>query len=236
MLIYIDVETTGLEANDRVCAIGLIVFDETVLCYKELIKAPKKVRSEACALHHITDEMLKDKKDFENSSIKTVLQKYNNTETILVGHNISFDLSMLKKEGFVFVGSIIDTLKCTRALIEECEQFSLQYLRYELKLYRDEKKLADELGVELQAHEVLSDALHVKLLHHYLNEMADDEKLQELSTNPVLLQKLNFGKYKGQFIEEIVINDNAYLQWLLKSVETLDEDMRYSIEYHMKML
>ncbi len=236
MLIYIDVETTGLEQNDRLCAVGLILFDEEVITYQELIKPPKKMRPEASAINHITDEMLKKKKSFEDSKINEILEKYNRTETTFIGHNIAFDIAMLKKEGFVFQGAFIDTLKCTRALIQECEQFSLQYLRYELKLYKDEKKVADELTIELQAHEVLSDALHVRLLHCYLNDMAGDEKLQELSSHPVLIQKLSFGKYKGRFIEEIAMNDGAYLSWVLSSVESLDEDMRYSIEYYTKML
>ena len=236
MLIYIDVETTGLDQNDRICAVGLIVLDEEILVYKELIKPPKKMRPEASAINHITDEMLKEKKSFENSQIKEILGKYNTLDTTFVGHNIAFDIAMLKYEGFIFRGAFIDTLKCTRALIQECEQFSLQYLRYELKLYKNEKKVADELGIELCAHEVLSDALHTRLLHSYLNDMADDEKLQELSSHPVLIQKLSFGKYKGRFIEEIAMNDGAYLSWVLSSVESLDEDMRYSIEYYMKML
>ncbi|MDD2358102.1 MAG: exonuclease domain-containing protein [Thiovulaceae bacterium] len=236
MLIYIDIETTGLEQNDRICAIGLIVFDEKVLVYKELIKPQKKMRSEASAVNHITDEMLKEKKSFENSQIKEILEKYNRPDMTFVGHNIAFDIAMLKYEGFIFHGAFIDTLKCTRALIQECEQFSLQYLRYELKLYKNEKKVADEFGIELCAHEVLSDALHARLLHSYLNDIANDEKLQQLSSRPALLQKLSFGKYKGRFIEEIVMNDIAYLSWMLSSVESLDEDMRYSIEYYMKML
>ncbi len=198
------------------------------------MKPPKKVRSEASALHHITNEMLLEKKDFAHSAIKTILEKYNNAKSVFVGHNIGFDLVMLQKEGFIFQGSSIDTLKCSRALIPECEQFSLQYLRYELKLYRDEKKLADQLGI--QADALLSDALYTRLLHQYLLEMADDTKLLALSSQPVLLQKLNFGKYKGYFLEEIAMNDRNYLLWLLKSAETLDEDLRYSILYHMKML
>lgn len=234
MLIYLDIETTGLEQNDRICSIGLIVFDEKVEIYKELIKPPKKMRPEASAINHITDELLKEKKSFETSQIKEVLEKYNRVETTFVGHNIVFDLLMLEKEGYIFRGVFIDTLKCTRALIQECEQFSLQYLRYELKLYKDEKRLAEELGIDLIAHQVLSDALHVRLLHSYLNDIADDEKLKKLSTQPVLLQKLNFGKYKGRFIEEIAMNDGVYLAWVLSSVETLDADMRYSIEYHTK--
>ncbi|MBU0633157.1 3'-5' exonuclease [bacterium] len=237
MLIYIDIQTTGLEENDRICCIGLILYDkETISTHKELIKPPKKIRPEASALNHITNEMLQDAKEFEDSEIKDILQKYNDYDTTLVGHNVVFALQMLKKEGFIFNGAIIDTLKCSRSLIPECEQFALQFLRYELRVYQDEKQLSDELGIELRAHEVLSDALHVRLLHIYLNELADDERLQELSVNPVLIQKLNFGKYKGRFIEEIVMNDMSYLTWLLNGMDTLDEDLRYSIEYYMKML
>lgn len=237
MLIYIDVETTGLEENDRICSIGLIIYDkDATSAHKELIKPPKKIGPEASAVNHITNEMLHDAKEFEHSEIKNILENNNDYDTILIGHNVVFTLQMLKKEGFIFNGAIIDTLKCTRSLIPECEQFSLQFLRYELRLYRDEKRLSDELRIELKAHEVLSDALHVRLLHSYLKELADDERLQELSVNPVLIQKLNFGKYKGRFIEEIVMNDINYLNWLLNGMDALDEDLRYSIEYYMKML
>ena len=219
MLIYLDVETTGLEQNDRICSIGMILYDgENILTHKELIKPPKKVRPEASAVNHITNEMLKDAKDFENSEAKRILEKYNDYDTLFAGHNIIFDIEILKREGFVYRGAVLDTLKCSRALIPECEQFSLQFLRYELKLYKEERKLSSELSIELRAHDVLSDALHVRLLHDYLHEMADDETLQELSVNPVLLQKLNFGKYKGRFIEEIAANDINYLNWVLSSM------------------
>ena len=235
MLIYLDLETTGLEQNDRLCSAGIILYQDTeVTTLYELIKPPKKISPAASAVHHITNEMIKDAQCFEDSQTKKILELYNYGDTIIVGHNVAFDLQMLQKEGYVFEGLVIDTLKCSRALMPECEQFSLQFLRYDLKLYKEELSLASELGIPLQAHHALCDALHVRLLHLYLNSLAEDEKLLHVSVNPVLIQKLNFGKYKGRYIEEIAMIDSAYLQWL--TTQSSDEDLLYSIEYNLKML
>ena len=233
VLIYLDLETTGLEEADRICSLGLIVTaDDTVQPYEALIKPARKIRPEAMAVHHITNEMVKSAPIFGESEIATVLEQYNTIDNVLVAHNISFDLSMLAKEGFVWKGGVVDTLKCSRHLIEEIDRFSLQFLRYELGLYRSEEREADALGVTLNAHSALSDAVHVRLLHHYLNDMADDEKLMELTTEPALIKKLVFGKYKDQFIEEVAMNDAGYLRWMLD--QQIDEDLEYSIKHYLQ--
>jgi DNA polymerase-3 subunit epsilon/exodeoxyribonuclease X len=234
VLVYINLKSTGFEANDRVCGMGLLLCQEEIQYHSELIKAPKKLRPEASAIHHITDEMLKEKHAFKESFSVQLLEKYNNSDNIFIGHDMKFIATMLEKEGFVIHAGVIDTLKCARAMIEECEQFSLQYLRYELKLYRDETTLAKKLDIDTS--NTLSDVLHVRLLHTYLNDLASDEKLLNISVNPVLLQKLNFGKYKGSYIEEIVMNDRAYIMWLINNLDTIDEDLLYSIQHYLKLL
>ena len=232
MLIYLDLETTGLEEEDRLCALGIIVVEtNTTKCYESYVKASRKVRAEAMAVHHITNEMLVDAPDFEKSEVFEVLKRYNNTETILLGHNINFDIAMLAKEGFVWQGGIIDTLKCARHLIDEIDRFSLQYLRYELRLYAKEVVEAKKLDITLRAHTALSDALHVKLLHEYLQESADDERLMELTLTPALIKKFLFGKHKNSYIEEVAMKDKSYLQWLLK--QEIDEDLSYSIQHYL---
>ncbi len=235
MLIYFDLETTGLEKNDRICAVGCIADDEgTVTTQSELIKPPKKIRPDAMAVHHLTNEMVKEAPPFQKSSLIKWLEKHNNTDNVLVSHNIEFDLMMLQKEGFVWQGGVIDTLKCTKHLIREIDRFALQYLRYELGLYKTEREGAEKLGISLQAHSALSDAFHVMLLHHYLRDMANDEELQELSLQQALVNKLNFGKYKGQFIEEVALRDPGYLEWMLNNMFDMDSDLRYSVKYYMK--
>ncbi len=228
MLVFLDTETTGLETQDRICSIGMICDNDV---HYELIKSPRKIRPEASAIHHITNEMLNDKKVFKKSKSYQLLEKYNMLDTILVGHNIPFDLKMLQKEGLIWKGGVIDTLKCSRHLIGECEQFSLQYLGYDLQLYKHEKS---NLNITPQAHHALSDALHVKLLYEYLLDMASQKELEKLTMQAVLISKFTFGKYKGRYIEEIAMNDTSYLHWMLNNMLDMDEDLRYSINYYLE--
>ena len=233
MLIYLDLETTGLEARDRICALGLLLDDgSNITAHEELVKPDCKISSEAMAVHHITNEMLQDALGIETSKIMALLAEYNNTDNILVAHNINFDLAMLAKEGFDWKGGLIDTMKCSKHLIEEIDRFSLQYLRYELGLYKKEQEDAAALGIRVSAHDALSDAFQTRRLHHYLKEMVDDNTLMMLTTEPVLIKKLNFGKYKGHYLEEIAMHDAGYLQWLLN--QEIDEDLEYSIKLSLE--
>ncbi len=233
-LLFLDVETSGLEIADRICEIGFILDSgENMNAYSSLCKPPKKISTEAMSLHHITNEMLKEMPVCAETDAFKVLQENNKAEQIFIAHNVNFDVEMLAKEGLIVPGELIDTLRCTKALIPECEQFSLQYLRYELGLYKEEEKTAQSLGIDLNAHRALSDAMHTMLLYRTLLEYATLSELIEISSKPVLLQKLLFGKYKGSYIEEVVDNDRAYVHWLL-SLEDLDEDLAYSLKYYLQ--
>lgn len=236
MLIYLDLETTGLEPKDRICAVGMIGVDGAgTTTHYDLVRPPRKIRPDAMAVHHITNEMVEGKTSFMQSDSAQWLQAHNSAEHVLFGHNIEFDLGMLQKEGFVWQGGVVDTLKCSRMLIPECDQYGLQYLRYELGLYRDEAAEAAALGIALQAHHALGDAFQVKRLHGYLGGMADVERLMELTVERALVTKFAFGKYKGRYIEEIAMHDPGYLQWMLNEMFDMDGDLRYSVEYYLRM-
>ena len=133
VLLYLDLETTGLDEADRICSLGLISVNEgNVQVQDEHIRPSRKIRPEAMAVHHITNEMVKAATAFSDSNIVTLLQEHNSSDNILIAHNISFDLAMLAKEGFFWPGGAIDTLKCSRHLIDEIDRFSLQFLISEL--------------------------------------------------------------------------------------------------------
>lgn len=227
MLIFLDVETTGLDAEDKLCSIGLVgVEGDEITTIYELVNEGKKIPPLASSINHITNEMLKSKSKFKDTQAYRFLLAHNNESTTIVGHNVKFDLAMLQKSGFKFMGEVIDTLRVTKHLIPECEIFSLQFLRYELKLYKEEER-------EYRAHNALDDASVVKNLYNSLLEFGTKDELLELSFKKVLISKFEFGKYSGRYIEEISMIDRGYLEWMLGNIVDLDEDLRYSIEYNL---
>ena len=74
MLIFLDTETTGLSAEDVICSIAFIDDEH---CEYELINEGKKISAEASSVHHITNEMIKDKTSFKKSSIYKYLEMHN---------------------------------------------------------------------------------------------------------------------------------------------------------------
>lgn len=233
MLVFLDTETTGLEPTDRLCALGWICEDDL---HYELINPAKKVPPSASAIHHITNEMLNESPVFALSRSKIKLKDLNKLDNILISHNAPFDLAMLQKEGITWQGRVIDTLKCSKALMDDLDGYSLQFLRYELRLYRTEVDFFNEYGVAIIPHHPLSDALHAKMIYEYLLDLADEEEMIFLSQSRLLLSKLPFGKYAKKRIETVALKDPMYLKWMLDSLMDMDEDLRYSIEYYLRSL
>ena len=224
-------QTTGVESDDVICSVG-VLYEEKLLC--ELVNEAKKIPALASSIHNITNEMIQEKTAFRKSSVYKLLQEYNTYEHTLVSHNLAFHLQKLSQHGLEWQGGVVDTARVTKHLIPECELFSLNFLRYELQLYKQEEVCKQRYGIKcaLVAHDVQSDVIITKLLFEYLSTLATLEAMQEMSFSKVLLEKLPVGKYQGRYIEEIVDIDRSYLQWMLQLPE-LDEDLRYSLEYYL---
>jgi len=232
MLIYIDLETSGLESDDVICSVAVLHKDKGLYA---LVNEGKKISPSASAVHHITNEMIASEKSFVQSSVCAFLEQYNKAENTLIMHNTKLYLQKLISAGFVWQGDVIDTCKVTKHLIPECELFSLDVLYYELKLYKKEDSLKKAFGIKdaLCSKKALYDVLMVQLLFDYLLDYATVDVMKELTCKNVLLQKFLFGKYEGKYIEEIVLNDRAYVEWMLH-LSDLDEDLKYSLEYYTK--
>lgn len=231
MLIFFDTETTGIEAKDRICSIGMVEGEQS---HFELIHPGRKIPPAASAIHQITNEMVKEAPVFADSQSSLRLKRLSEEAAVLISHNAPFDLTMLAKEGIEWQGEVIDTLKCAKALMDDLEGYSLQFLRYELRLYREEELFFKAHGAFVSPHHPLSDALHVKMLYSYLLDLADHDRLVDISRSHVLLLRLPFGKYAKRRIEEIALKDPGYLKWMLESLVDIDEDLRYSIEHFLR--
>jgi DNA polymerase-3 subunit epsilon/exodeoxyribonuclease X len=190
-------------------------------------------------VHGITPEMIADKPVCVETEAFKALCELNTADNVLIIHNAPFDLGMLLKENFTSNMRLIDTLRCAKHLFDEEEAHRLQYFRYRLELYKQEEAEAAALGIVVKAHDAIGDVLVLKLFLTQLRKRLEQrfgnvnaiDKMVELTQTPVLYTKaLKFGKYKGKTLLEIADVDRGYLTWMLGNMESLDEDMRYSIE------
>ena len=239
--IILDTETTGIGETDRVIQLGYIVLgkpSEKIEVHNEFCSSEVKIGLGAMETHHITPEMIAGKSKCIDMQAYKRLVELNSDDNYMIIHNAPFDLGMLEKEGFVNQMQLIDTLRCAKHLYSDQEYHRLQYLRYALELYKDEEKEAQKLGVEIKAHDAIGDVLILKLFMSALTKKVKEtypnenpmQKLVELTKEPVYMNKpLRFGKNKGKTIEDLVISDKGYIDWMRKNMD-LDEDMQYTIK------
>ena len=58
---------------------------------------------------------------------------------------------------------------------------------------------------------------------------AVENRMMDISSKPVLLTRMFFGKHKGEFFKDI---PQDYLRWL-SGTDDLDEDMRFTVEHYL---
>ncbi len=231
-LIFLDTETTGNEiGKDRLCQI----------CYKyngkvktNYFKPPVPISVKAMSVTHITNKMVADKEIFAGSDTAEELQSLL-TDGILVAHNAKFDIGMLEAEG-LSVPKFICTYRVSRHLDEEDKipEYSLQFLRYFLDL--DVLGGAHDAESDVNTLFALFDRLLIKIKENGMSDKDSIEKMVEISKNPVIFKRFNFGKHKGKTVEEISKEDKGYLEWLLKTKledGTQDEDWIYTLKHYL---
>ncbi len=222
-IVFLDTETTGIEATDRLVQISYKVW-KTNETGTELFKPPEGVELsfEATSVHHITKKMIADKPLFADSAMKRRLEELFAQGAIMVAHNALFDLGIISAEGLKPQKHIC-TLKVARFLDEKAEltNHKLQYLRY-----------AYDLDVEGKAHDAEGDvAVLEKLFEHFLKDISL-EKMIEISSVPSLIRRFSFGKYNGDLVSDVLQKDRSYLEWFLKTkkeASPLDEDWIYTL-------
>ncbi len=154
MYTVFDTETTGLDPDggDEIISIGAIRIVNNKIVYQdlfeELVDPKRDIPLESYNIHGINYEMVAGKKD-----INAVLPLFKNytSQSVLVGHNIAFDMKMLKvKEqttNIKFSNPVLDTLLLSAILHPSQEK-------------HDMESIAKRLGVDiLGRHTALGDAI-----------------------------------------------------------------------------
>lgn len=233
-LIFIDTETTGTGSDDRLIQVAYRTTDGVDV--NETYSTNKPIDIAAMAVHHITEKMIADKPKFISSPEFSDLKKRFSAGEVFIAHNAKFDIAMLEKEG-LRIGTFIDTLKIARHLDPESkiESYAMQYLRY-------------LLGIEVKAtaHDAWGDILVLEQVFYRMlkkimetSEKTKDEVIEEMikiSSQPSLIRSINFGKHRGEKLEDIAKKDPGYLKWLLTEKMKSDddeEDWIYSLKHYL---
>jgi DNA polymerase-3 subunit epsilon/exodeoxyribonuclease X len=237
--IILDTETTGASEHDRIIQLGYMVLGgKEVEVQNEFCSSEVPISFGAMEVHNITPDMIEGKPLCPQTQAYKRLEELNTADNYVIIHNAPFDIGMLEKEGFSLKMKPIDTLRCAKHIYADEEAHRLQYFRYKMGLYKEEKAEAQKLGIEVKAHDAIGDVLTLKLFLSELKKAVQEkfvgenpvEKMVELTQEPIFIKNFRFGKYKGRDLADVAHEDASYLRWMLKSMDTLDADLRYSIE------
>lgn len=196
-IIAIDVETTGISPEkERIIEIGAFR-PETGEIFRTLIQPGRPLPEKITELTGITDDMLVGAPE-EAEAIKALLE-FMNGDTVLLGHNISFDHSFIVQairrceyEEPAFQG--IDTLKLSRVLCPELPNKKLETMVAHFGLTNE------------RAHRAFEDARVTVELYRCLKAM--NKELELFVPVPMY--------YKAKKTEPITQKQRSFLSAILK--------------------
>lgn len=219
-----DVETTGMTAEDKVVELGFcdLILDEETAEWSEpchlwstLVNPGVKIPPEAMAVHHITDDMVKDAPPWEEA----VRMMYVDGPEHFCAHNAKFEALFITPPP----GGWLCTYRTSVHLAPNAPGWSNQVLRYWLKLKVDHVLASPP-------HRAGPDAYVTAHLLKRILTKATPDRLKMITDKPLILPKFTFGKWAMQPIEEI---DSGYLSWLLK--QDFDEDIKATAFHHLNL-
>lgn len=232
-LIFFDLETTGLDAKDKIVEISLVkVFpsgeEET---YTTRVNPEMPIPPESSAIHGITDEDVKDCPTFKEIAPKLIAIF---RDCDVAGYNSGkFDLPFLD-EAFAAAG--------IKAGFSDVKHIDVQNIFHKMERRTLEAAVKFYCNKELDnAHSAEADATATyevlkAQLDRYPNDLKNDvdflANFSKMHNNIDLAGRFiandkgeavfNFGKYKGQRVVEVLQKDPNYYDWMIKSDFSVD--------------
>ena len=234
--LVIDLETTGIDPQiDAIVEMAGVWregdFDEknSMKAYAALCNPGRTIPPEAKSVHHIVEKMVSGAPDPLTvwANLITAYGEFapSDGSPTLVAHNAKFDRGFMNKllpelEGYPFW---VCTYKCAMVMYPDAPSHSNQGLRYWLEL-------EPEIPDNLYPHRALYDAIVTEAI---LQEMLKDKPLEELveiSSKPILLTKVRFGKWKGSQWNHV---PRDYLSWIVRQGD-MDEDVLFTARHYLE--
>ena len=227
-IIFFDLETTGLDiANDRIIEIAYIKVypngNEESFTYR--INPERPIPAESTAVHGITDEDVKDCPTFKQMASKLATD-FKGCD--LAGYNSArFDLPMLAEE---FLRADVDIDLSTRKMIDVQTIFHKKEQRtlsaaYKFYCQQDLVDAHAAMADTKATYEILQSQLDrypdlqndMAYLADYTCTSKNVDFAGRIVYNEKGVEVINFGKYKGQPVVDVLKNDPGYYGWILQA-------------------
>lgn len=227
-IIFFDLETTGLDvANDRIVEIAYIKVypngNEESFTYR--INPERPIPAESTAVHGITDEDVKDCPTFKEKA-KKIAADFKGCD--LAGYNSArFDLPMLAEE---FLRADVDIDLSTRKMIDVQTIFHKKEQRtlsaaYKFYCQQDLVDAHAAMADTKATYEILQSQLDrypdlqndMAYLADYTCTSKNVDFAGRIVYNEKGVEVINFGKYKGQPVVDVLKNDPGYYGWILQA-------------------
>lgn len=223
---FADCETTGVALTDRIVELAYAIYDEDlVLVNKDqsLIDPLMQIPSGASAVHHITNAMVATEPTIDEFMEMKNYPLQTDEPMLFIAHNAPFDIRYFGPHMHADTKTLC-TLRLSKRLFPGLDSYKLQALRYSLNLP----------DIEGDAHRADFDVeMLVSLVLHMMATTGKSiEELYEMSTEPLAIETMPFGKHRGKTLKEVPLD---YFQWLFKQ-DNLDADLKASIlKLHPKL-
>ena len=219
MTTYIlDTETTGLiEPHMTEAAYSIVEIAGGKVAVLQAPRAKrfnplKEISLGSMAISHICDEDVVDEPPHTDFRLPSSVE-------YLIGHNIDFDMAVLKNAGVTHTPKLICTNAMANYLLPTLESHKLVSL-----LYHFHREVARAQAKD--AHAAIADIYFTELVLGSLIDLANEQghvitdvnSLYEFSQMARIPTHLSFGKHKGEAIADLATSSEGagYLKWLLK--------------------
>jgi DNA polymerase-3 subunit epsilon len=226
-IVFFDLETTGINiASDRIVEISWLKIlpsgQETR--FTQRINPTIPIDPKAIEIHGITDEDVKDKPTFKDIA-RTLANELEGCD--LAGYNSNkFDIPLLAEE---FLRADVDFDMSKRKFIDVqviFHKMEQRTLSAAYKFYCD-KNLEDAHSAEadtLATYEILKSQLDryenlendIDFLSGFSRQNRNVDFAGRIILDDKDVEVFNFGKYKGEPVEDVLNKDPGYFGWILK--------------------